>query len=168
MKINNKLVYWFIGLLLVLAGVLACLYTPNSRESVSLTIISEGQPVKTLTMEQIKEMPVVEKQVTIRSSSEGTQTHVFTGTPVREILTGLDNVVLTDSSKFTASGLDSYTVIFDSEEIVSNDHVLLVYAQDGKALGSKSEGGTGPFRVIILGDQFGLRAVKYVTELEVN
>ncbi len=168
MQINNKLVYWSIGLLLMLAGVLTYIYTPNSQESVNLTVSCKGQPVKTFTMEQIMEMPSVEKQVTIRSSSEGTQTHVFTGTPLREILTGLENAVLTDASKVTASGLDSYTVVFDSEEIMSRDHVLLVYAQDGKPLGSKSEGGTGPFRIIILGDQFGLRAVKYVNELEVN
>ncbi len=168
MIINNKMVYWSIGLLLVLAGVFAYLNMPNGRESASLTVISNGQSIETFTMEEIKELPAVEREVTIRSSSEGTQTHVFTGTPVREILTGLDKTLLTDAKKVTASGLDSYTVVFDSEEILSNDHVLLVYAQDGKFLGSKKDGGTGPFRIIILGDQFGLRAVKYVTELEVN
>ncbi|KAF1083796.1 Oxidoreductase molybdopterin binding domain protein [Sporotomaculum syntrophicum] len=168
MDINNKLVYWSIGLLLVLAVVLTYLYTPNSRESANLTVSCKGEPVKTFTIEQIKEMPAVDRRVTIRSSSEGTQTHVFTGTPLREILTDLENAVLTDTSKVTASGLDSYTVVFDSEEIMSRDHVLLVYAQDGKPLGSKSEGGTGPFRIIVIGDQFGLRAVKYVNELEIN
>lgn len=162
------MVYWSIGLLLVLVGVLAYLNTPGKRESASLTIISKGQPVKTFSLEEIKELPAVDREVTIRSSSEGIKTYVFTGTPVREILTGLDNAILTEANKVTARGLDTYTVVFNGEEILSSDHVLLVYARDGMPLGSKSEGGTGPFRIIIPGDQFGLRAVKYVTELEVN
>ncbi|WP_031517334.1 molybdopterin-dependent oxidoreductase [Desulfofalx alkaliphila] len=168
MNINNRLVYWSIGLLIVMAVALIYLMPSMDEQSDSLTIIKKGQQVKIFTMEEIKALPAVTRQVTIRSASEGINTYNFTGTPVREVLIKADEEILQGSKEVTVKGMDYFTVVFACEEIMEDDNVLLVYAQDDQPLGDRSSGGTGPFRIIILRDQFGMRAVKYVDTLEVN
>jgi DMSO/TMAO reductase YedYZ molybdopterin-dependent catalytic subunit len=168
---NNKLVYATIGILVVLAGIFACINMnlhSDAPVKESIKVIIDGNAVGEIAMDDIKKLPAVTKKVTIRSSSEGVGNYNFTGTPLRKVLESVSPGVRLAGRKVTAKGIDSFNVLFEGQEILSSEKVLLVYARDDQPLGSKAKGGTGPFRIIILGDQFGLRAVKYVYELEVN
>lgn len=132
-----------------------------------IKIIQNGQEIREITMAEVQALPQLEKEI-ILNSSVGREEHLFTGTPLKEVFLSIDPAFLDGGQQVISKSIDGYTVSFNIKEVLEEDKVMLVYAQDGKPLGSKEEGGTGPFRIIAPNDQFAQRAGKYVQELEVR
>ena len=64
--------------------------------------------------------------------------------------------------------IDGYTVALSIEEVLDEENVYLAYAIDGKPLRSKSQGGSGPYQLIVRKDQFSQRWCKFVVEIEIR
>jgi len=139
----------------------------KEREPEIIYILKNGQQVGEMTMDEVQALPAVEEEIVL-NSSQGKEKHRFTGTPVKEVFLSVDSSLLAGAGKVIGKGIDGYTVAFNIKEVLEEETVLLVYAQDGKPLGGKSEGGTGPFRIIAPNDQFAQRAGKFIQELEVR
>lgn len=60
---------------------------------------------------------------------------------------------------------DGYVAVFPVEELLEPEAILLIYARDGAGLGTMDDGGSGPFRILAVEDQYGTRCAKYVSEL---
>jgi DMSO/TMAO reductase YedYZ molybdopterin-dependent catalytic subunit len=168
-KMKNKGIY-LIMLILVVVTVFFAFQNRQGRNNNAETvrIMKEGQIIQEITMEEVKALePKVEREITLRSS-QGTETHKFTGIPLETVINSVDPSLLKEARQVLTRGIDGYTVAFNIDELTSDDNILLVYYQDGKPLGNKSNGGTGPFRIIAVADHFAMRADKFITELEVR
>lgn len=66
---------------------------------------------------------------------------------------------------FAVNGLDEYYSPVLLSEVQQADNVLICIAMDGKALGAKSEGGFGPYLMVIRNELFSQRWCKYIEEV---
>ncbi len=73
-----------------------------------------------------------------------------------------------DAAYFEINGLDEYYSPVLLSEVQEPDNVLICIAMDGKALGSKSSGGFGPYLMVIRNELFSQRWCKYIEEVAVR
>ena len=169
---KRKLKIIIITLLLLALGItlLAYLNRPlNTGELGTVTIKSGDQEIAVITMKDIAALPAVEKTVTINSASEGKSTAVWTGVSIKEILNSVDPQLLAEAKQVLVRAEDGFTSALTTTEIMTGgDDVLLAYKENGQLLKGKTEGGVGPFRLILANDPFGNRMTKYVNELELR
>lgn len=132
-----------------------------------IEIIADGVKVAELDYDDVSAMNSVEIKKTLRSGSGSDEEGVFTGVP-------LENVILyaypsaDDADSVTVKATDGFTASYDKDELNDENNVILVYKKDGKALKSAKNGGSGPFRIIVMKDAFGNRSVKYLCRIEIK
>lgn len=119
-------------------------------------------------MEEIEALPATTSKKTIRSASHADETGEFTGTRLADVLREADPAWSDSASAVITRAADGFVSSLDADEVAEGDGVLLVYAKDGDPLGSAKDGGTGPFRIIILADPFGNRCTRWVNEIEIR
>jgi DMSO/TMAO reductase YedYZ molybdopterin-dependent catalytic subunit len=134
----------------------------------TVAVTNGGETVRTFTMEDVAALPSVTRSETIRSSSHPDETGSFTGVPLRELLNAARPGLLEGASMIVTRAADGYVSSLSAEEVAADDSVILAYQKDGESLGTSSDGGTGPFRIIILTDKYGNRCTKWVNEIEVR
>ena len=134
----------------------------------SVAVTKGGKTLKTLTMDDIKALRSVTREKTILSSGHPDETGAFTGVPLRVLLAAVRAGLLDQASMVVTRATDGYVSSLSSEEVATGDSVILAYEKDGESLGTSSDGGTGPFRIIILTDRYGNRCTKWVNEIEVR
>lgn len=158
-------------ILVVLAAavaVLAYLNAPkNDLETGTLSILLDGEPIVTLTMAEIADMDYIEVEKEIVSSGFEDTAGLFRGVTVQSILESVDPA-LTEYSMVVAQAQDAYVTAFTMDEITVDNSILVAYLMDGESLGTIDGGGSGPFRIITAGDEFGTRSVRYLASLEVR
>lgn len=76
-------------------------------------------------------------------------------------------IPLTSDSTVQISSLDGYTTVLKGEEVLAEENVYLTIAMDDQVLKTKSEGGFGPYLLVIRHDPFSQRWVKFVQEISV-
>jgi len=103
----------------------------------------------------------------IRSSGQRPRDVMYTGVPLSLILDVLE-IDWQDKRHVIVSGADSYAIAVLVREILEPDNVYIVYALDGRQLKPASEGGEGPFQLIIRKDTFAQRWCKYINLVEIQ
>ena len=136
-------------------------------EGGSIAVTQNGRVIKTFTMAQVRAWPSVSVSKTILSSSHPTERGVFTGVPLRTLIDAADPTLLRSASAIVTRATDGFVSVLDPGEVAHGDDVLLVYAKGGKSLGTSKDGGTGPFRIIVVSDTWGNRDTKWVDEIQV-
>mgnify|MGYP000867564281 CR=1 FL=1 len=134
----------------------------------SVAVTRDGRTLKTFTLAQVRALPSVDAHKKIVSSSHADEEGRYTGVPVRELLRAVDPALLDQARLVVTRASDGYVSSISVEEVKKSDSVLLVYAKDGKSLGMADDGGTGPFRIVILSDAYGNRCTKWVNEIEIR
>mgnify|MGYP000164786053 CR=1 FL=1 len=130
-------------------------------------IIKEGDMEKVLNYETIKTLGEVEFTATLDTSDTGPEEQTYTGVPLKNIIEEA-GLLLEEGKIVVVRGIDGYTVALSSEEVLDEENVYLAYEINGKPLKSKSQGGSGPYQVIVRKDQFSQRWCKFVVEVEVR
>ena len=159
-----------IAVLLVLAGAIAVLAAINRPKDLpergSLAIVA-GENRAELTLDEIKALPYIEAQKEIVSSSFANDEGLFRGVPLRALLesAGAD---ISAAKQVVVRSEDGFVAAFPADEVAEEDDIILAYSKNGEGLGSLSDGGTGPLRIIVISDEFGNRCAKYVSEIEVK
>ena len=154
--------------LLAAVVVLAVLNRPDGEfVSGSIQIVQDGQTLHTFTMEEIQDMPYVEAEKEIVSSSFANEQGLYRGVPLRALLDAVDPALLDGASRVIARAEDGMVMAYGASEVADSDSVLVAYSRDGKSLGSLDDGGSGPFRIVIVDDEFGNRSTKYLVQVEV-
>lgn len=156
----------------VLAVAVVVLAQVNRSDTVveqgSIAITRGGRTLKVFTMAQVKALPCVRAEKTILSSSHADEHGAFTGVPLRTLLGEISPTLAASATQIVTRAVDGYVSSLSADEVSADDTVLLVYAKDGQSLGTFKNGGTGPFRIVILGDRFGNRCTKWVNEIELR
>ena len=170
---SNKKLYGIIAVIIstLAMGILLLSYLNRPQgfaQPGTIGIKSQGKVIAVLTMQDIRALPKVEKKVTISSASEGKSTDVWGGATMKDVLDSVDPQLLQNAGQVFARAEDGFTTALTAKEILDSDTVLIAYAQNGEVLKGKSEGGLGPFRLILAADLYGNRMAKYLNELEIN
>lgn len=170
-KKQKKNILLVVIVLVVLAAavlILAAVNRPDQLpESGVVSIVSGGQQLREYTMNDIEAMDYVEVEKEIVSSSYANDEGLFRGVALHALLesAGAD---LSAAAQAIVRSEDGFVAVFPMDEVTDGDSILLVYSKNGESLGTKEDGGSGPFRILAVEDDFGNRCAKYVSEIEVK
>lgn len=115
----------------------------------------------------IQELPEKEFAAVLKRSGKPPVDVTYTGVQLHDILEKLQ-VQTEDKTQVITKAVDGYTVALSMAEVLEDDNVYIVYQRDGEDLGTKEDGGSGPYQVVIRQDQFGQRWNKYLMEIELQ
>lgn len=130
-------------------------------------VISSGAKQYRVTMGEILDMEPEEFDVIMRTSTTGPAPTSFTGVEVSKILENY-RLEIENSTVVTAKALDGYVSAITGEEILTPGNVYICIYMNGKPLKAKSEGGSGPYYLVIKNVQFAQRWCKFLEELVVE
>ncbi|NLZ39280.1 MAG: molybdopterin-dependent oxidoreductase [Firmicutes bacterium] len=137
-----------------------------SQEKAILYIKADGKEME-VDFATIKELPEKEFPAVLKSSGKPPVDTSYTGVQLKDLLAKLE-IKTADKKQVITKAVDGYTVALSMEEVLLDDNVYIVYKRDGKDLGTREEGGSGPYQIVIRGDQFGQRWNKYLMEIELQ
>lgn len=169
----NKKVLTSIIVLIVIVGVFAYLNAGNvedralSQKEAVIFLNYQGEEVAEIDFDSIQELEEHQFQETLRSSDSPDQENTYTGVLLKDILAKYD-IPEDDFSQVVTKAADGYTVALGQDEVLEDDNIYVVYMINGEYLAPKSEGGSGPYQIVIRNDQFGQRWNKFLMELNVN
>ena len=103
----------------------------------------------------------------IVSGNKGNESGVYRGVPLREILAAADESILSECSSVTGTASDGFVSAYSMSEVTGSDSIV-VYEKDGEPLKKRSEGGSGPLRIVAADDTYGTRSTQYLTRIEVS
>lgn len=169
-KIDIKMKYIFIFIILLFLAICFLIsINPLSEkvDSADIRIVSDEMVLYTFTEEELKEFESIQVEKTIVSGNSKNETGIYTGIPLCELLDFVDPTLLDEGKQVISKAKDGFVSAYSIDEVTGINNVLVVYERNGKPLGTKRDGGTGPFRIIVLQDVFGNRSTKYLNEIEV-
>lgn len=171
MSKNNIII---IGVIFALIGVLAVTYFINQEDieykqqlnqEAVFEVLYQGQLVKSFNMVEISDMGEVTFSANLKSSGNDPVAHEYTGVLLKTIFqeAGLD---LEDKTSASIIAIDGYAAAITMEKLMEDDNVYLAYKRDGELLGTKEDGGNGPYQLVISKDQFSQYWVKFAYQGE--
>lgn len=167
---QKKPARFLIYIILLLIGIIGCFAYLNARgekpEEGKIRIKAGNELIGEISLAEIEKLPVVNKKLVINSTS-GQSQHNFTCTPLLEVFNHIDPAIVKNYERVITRGVDNYVSGLNMEEVLENNNVFLVYADNGQPLKSKS-GAAGTMRIIILNDPFGQRFTNFLVEIELE
>lgn len=168
----NRRIALYLLILFVFVGVTALLYGAEISEKKeiqkeALLMVKFGDTTHVLALETIRSLKEESFQAMVRSSSLTTTEHTYLGVPLSSVV-ALVGVPLKEENQVLVKAVDGYMVAFTGKEALEAENLYLVYRQDGKELGTKEEGGSGPYMVVVRKDPFSQRWCKFVMEVEIR
>ncbi len=163
---KNALILGIVLLILLIAVFSLLNRDKTGLKEGTVVVTAGGITISSLTIADLKELPVAEKKMTIHTSQGNTENE-FTGTPLLAVLNSIDPVLTQKYNKIFAKGIDNYISGMDISEVLRPDNVYIVYANYGKPLKTKT-GEEGSMKVIICSDEFGYRFTNWLVSLELQ
>lgn len=154
-------------LLVILISIFGYLNSKGEKlEEGKIKLKAGNDVIAEITLDGIKKLPSVNKKIVI-NSTRGLTKHNFTGTPLLEVFNSIDPEITKQYQRVITRGVDNYTSGVNMEEVLEKNNVILVYADHGMPLKSKT-GAEGTMRIIILNDFYGQRFTNYLVEIELE
>ena len=125
-----------------------------------------GNPAN-LTYAQLSVYPAITREVSLSSSGHDSDNgnYTYSGVALKEILTQVQ--VYNNATSVYIQASDGYGTTLTMQE-AEKDSVFIAYLKGGSALTPLSDGGEGPFRLIISSDEFAQRWIRGVVSIEVS
>ncbi|WP_313343331.1 hypothetical protein [Sedimentibacter sp.] len=101
------------------------------------------------------------------TSTTDAKLHSYVGVQLKNILKE-NNIEINEITGAVITGADGYAVAYSKEEILTDKNIFITYMEDGKYLGSRDNGGRGPYESIVVNDIFSNRRCKWITKIEVK
>lgn len=168
MKKSTKVALGIFFILLVMVIPLYYYTRPDTSQPIgTLQIKGAVNNPNNLTYSELTNYQSVTQKVTIASSDHNSDdgNYAYTGASLKEILTQAQVNINATSVFIQAS--DGYGTTLTIQE-AQKDEVFIAYSKEGKPLTLLSEGGEGPFRLIISSDEFAQRWVRGVVSISVS
>lgn len=169
---NKNTIIIIIVVLVLVVGVFAYLnrdlIADKKEINESAEVLIRGQDVeKQFTLDEVRKLGEKEFTADLKSSGNPSEEHTYTGVPVKNLFeqAGID---IKEQEQVTIRSVDGYTIALSSEDILDDDNVYIAYKIDGDSLGTREDGGSGPYQIIIRKDPFSQRWAKFVVEIELN
>lgn len=166
-KLTNKTIAIIIIGLIVIVGIFLYLNSFEERfDEGEIRIRAGGDILGIVTLDDVKQLPVVKKKLAINSTL-GITKHEFTCTPLLEVFNKIDPDIVDQYEKVVTIGVDNYISAVKMNEVLEKNNVFLVYEDNGEPLKPKT-GEEGTMRVIILNDIFGQRFTNFLVEIRLE
>lgn len=136
------------------------------EENGRLAIRAYGTVLGEISLEDIRQLPPVERRITIHSTA-GVTDHRFTGTLLSNVLAAVDPGLMEEYDLLMTVGVDDYCSGIEMSEVLKENAVYLVYDDQGQPLPRK-DGSPGGMRIIILDDFYGQRFTNYLLEVDLE
>ena len=172
MKKNSLIVT---GVIIGLAAAVAVLALHNRANTVSkkeaqdsgVFFVRAGGEEYTVTTNDFASLSAVELDAGYRKSGRAPETRTYRGVSFKAVLGSLGiDVSPFRSVSFTAA--DGYASALSIEEAMDDTSCYIVNAMDGRPLGTKADGGSGPFMMILTRDPFSNRWCKFLLEVRLQ
>lgn len=136
-------------------------------EEAIVLVRSNDQVLGKIDMALIQRIGLKDFYANLDTSESDAQEHVYTGVWLNDAFKSL-GIAIDDYHTVIARAVDGYTVAFEASEVAEADHIYIAVMRDGKLLGTRSQGGDGPYQIIVRKDAFGQRWCKFLVELELK
>ena len=172
MKKSSKAVYLVLALLFAAVAVLARLNRGDTElrraleENREFHIRIEGEHEATVSLQNLLDMNPSEFIATFATSVSAPRETTLRGVELRVLLEGL-NIDTSNAGAYIVSGLDAYYSPLTKSEVEEEENVYICFSMDGEILKKQSEGGFGPFLLVIRSERFAQRWCKYVEAVDV-
>ncbi|MDP3387700.1 MAG: hypothetical protein Q8S24_10725 [Eubacteriales bacterium] len=173
MNKNSKILIVIIILLAVTASIAIFLNRDNVAASKELNnnalfiLIEDGVELASFNMSEIQAIGEVEFDATLRSSGSDPKDHIYTGVLLKNIFAHA-NISFDGKKTVVLTAADGYTVAVAIDKFLDDDNVYLAYMRDGELLGTKEDGGSGPYQMIIRKDPFSQFWCKFAISAEIK
>jgi len=173
MKKQSKIIIAIITVLIIIIGITVVLNKENVEEKRSLNNDAifmakyKGEIIKEYTLEEIRALGEVSFTATKDTSKDEPIEHTYIGVPLIKIFEDAGIEVL-DSDVVVNVAADGYAVALEAEKILDSSNVYLAYIVDDNAIGTRDEGGNGPYQIIVSEDQFSQYWCKYALSTDVQ
>ncbi|HKL43313.1 MAG TPA: molybdopterin-dependent oxidoreductase [Clostridia bacterium] len=137
------------------------------NEKAIFEIYDSGEFLTAYTMKEIREMGEEKFEATLDTSSTQAKAYEYTGVLLKKIFKAAD-LEIHNRELVAVTGADGYTVALSINKVIENDNVYLAYKREGISLGTREDGGNGPYQLIIRKDQFSQNWCKYVVKADVR
>lgn len=136
-------------------------------ENFSFVLMNNGEEVAIVDLEFIEGLEAKEFKANLKSSGKDPVEHSFRGVALKDIIESKEES-LEGKKQVVIRSIDGFAVALSAAEVAEEDNVYIVYEIDGKPLGTKDDGGSGPYQIVIRKDAFGQRWAKFVVEVELK
>ncbi len=166
---NSKIVLVIAAVLLVIVAVFAYLNKDNlaakkeSQQSGTFFIYA-GNKQFTATMDDIAALKPFDIEANYKKNGKAPETKIYQGVSFKALVEklGIDYSAF-KSVSFTAA--DGYASALTIEEAMNNQSCYIVISMDNVPLGTKENGGSGPYMMILAHDQFSQKWCKFLMEV---
>lgn len=173
MNKQNRLILGIIVVLAVILGITGVLNRGAAEaksllnENAVFKVLVNGEEVAIRNMAEIQALGEVDFDANLKKSGKDPITYEYSGVLLKTILedAGVD---LTDAKGVVVSAVDGYAVSVTMEKILTEDNVYLAYKRNGELIGTREEGGKGPYQMIISKDLFSQFWCKYALTADVQ
>ena len=172
MKKNTKTVIIVMAVLVAAVGILAWLNRDSiaqkktAQQSGTFFISANGRQYN-VSMEGVLMLSPRSFRVNAKSSTTDYTEKEFTGVSLKVLLDHTD-VDYSTAGSINFIAADGYASAISISDALDEDNCFIVFEEDGKPLGTKESGGSGPFRMIMAKDEFAQRWCKFLLEIKVN
>ena len=135
---------------------------PTSTEGWWFEIVN-GTGETRISVSEFRELPSVERNISLKGTGEDGKEHAYRGIPLWYILDRWGN---DDISTVKVEAVDFYSYKLSAGDIRKSDSLMIAVEKDGEPLEVKENGGMGPARLILpqefAGEYNAQYCVKYV------
>jgi len=173
MKKQTKLIITVITLLVVVIGITAFLNRDNVKEKTTLNNDAifiakyKGETIKQYTMEEIRALGEESFTAIKDTSSSEPVEHTYLGVPLIKVFEDAGVEVSADDVIVNLAA-DGYAVALEAEKVLDAGNVFITYMIDDQPIGTREEGGSGPYQIIVSKDQFSQYWCKYALSTDVQ
>jgi nitrogen fixation-related uncharacterized protein len=161
-----------VAVLVLVVGVFAYLNAGDLERKKELEtsaefILIHGDQEYRVSREKIVSLGPVEFSTVMRTSTTEPTNVIFSGVELRVLLEDYEIAVQEDSI-IEVKALDGYVSAFEGGEVLEPEHVYITIAMNGEPHKPKSEGGVGPYYLVLRNSTFAQRWVKFMEEIRVQ
>ena len=144
--------------------VLAVLHRGNMEERLELQaagefLVTAGEDTINVSMSDLLHIGAVR----VSSSPRGEQRN-FTGVPLVHILNHF-GVDYSGAGAVVFTSLDGFVTAISIGEALDETNTFIVFEEDGEPLGTREDGGRGPYMIVVALDPFPNRWARYLMEV---
>lgn len=167
---KNRVLIAIIVVLAVSIGILAWLNgrSLSGLDPATLVVKEGGEEVGSITLEEIMALGSEDFHSVLRSSGKDPAESTYTGISLARVVETVKPGLISSDVQVSVRGIDGYSVTYTGEEMLQPEHIYLVWLVDGKGLGTKAKGGSGPLLVIPRQYEFGQFWCKFVVEVDIR
>lgn len=130
-------------------------------------ILTDGHNEIVLNKELIKQSGEEKFEAILDTASTEPKKHSYGGVQLKNILKD-NNMNLENKTTVIISAVDGYSVAYSIDEVLTEQNIFIAFMEDEKYLGSREDGGRGPYESIVVSDLFSNRRCKWITKIEVK